>query len=61
MRRVINKEEYKDNWIQLREAVAFICLDSAIAIGLFALMLIAIIPACILCALGYAPKVEHNE
>lgn len=58
MRRVTSKEDYWDNWTELRDAVVFIVLDAAIAIGLLALMVVVIIPAVVCVTIGLAPNVE---
>lgn len=61
MHKVINKEEYIENWADFRECVCYILLDAAIALGILALMLIVIVPVAIMCTLGYSPDVEEGN
>lgn len=61
MHKVINKEEYVENWKDLGDCVCFILLDAAIAIGMLALMVVSVVPAALVCTFGWSTDVEDED
>lgn len=61
MRRVINWQDYKDNWQDWTDCIMECGIDALVAVLMLCVFLVLFIPVTVLVTSGYAPNFEDGE